>query len=268
MAEGVTDNNIDAEFDSFAGRDPRTNRHQGVSLLVDDTAILIHCVTLTDDQLQEAVLAHAKIVWSPSSNLTLYGATAPIQKILQSGIVTGLGPDWTPSGEDELLAEMRYALGYGAANGIPEITPERLWRMVTADGADVLGLEAFIGRIEVGFRADLSVFGRTGPDPHAAVLESRAEDVRLVLLDGLGHFGDEALEAVTARNLYCDSLDACGTPKYLCVQDSPTATDRRDETLGDLHQQLFDILEGTGVAPYAEIYHRGSELLELVDCSL
>jgi hypothetical protein len=163
---------------------------------------------------------------------------------------------------------MRFALGYGVANAIPEITPERLWRMATVEGAEVLGLAAYIGRIEVGFRADLSVFGRTGPDAHAAVVESRAEDVRLVLLDGLGHFGDEALEAATARNVYCDHLDACGTPKYLCVQDSPAATDRRDETLSQIHQQLFDLLEGTGVAPYVEIYHRGSELLELIDCSL
>jgi cytosine/adenosine deaminase-related metal-dependent hydrolase len=267
LAEGVSGNNIDAEFDSFAGRDPRVNRHQGVSLLVDDTAILIHCVTLTDDQLAEAVLAHAKIVWSPSSNLVLYGATAPIQKILQSGIVTGIGPDWTPSGEDEILAEMRFALGYGVANGIPEITPERLWRMATVEGADVVGLDAHVGRLEVGLRADLAVFGRTGPDPYAAVVESRAEDVRLVLLEGLGHLGDEALEAATARNVYCDRLDACGTPKYLCVQDSPAATDRRSETLAEIHQQLFDLLEGTGVAPYAEMYHRGSELLELVDCN-
>jgi len=89
--------------------------------------------------------------------------------------------------------------------------------------------------------------------------------VRLVLIDGQGYFGDAHLEEVTARNEFCESFDACGVSKYLCVQDSPTADRRRDETLEDLALQLYNILEGVGYPP-AEQYHRGDELLELVEC--
>mgnify|MGYP000995684871 CR=1 FL=1 len=60
------------------------------------------------DALDVLFPADARIVWSPSSNFALYGpgVTAPIQDILQQGIVTGLGPDWTLSGEDEMLGDV------------------------------------------------------------------------------------------------------------------------------------------------------------------
>jgi 5-methylthioadenosine/S-adenosylhomocysteine deaminase len=265
MAEGYANDNVLEEFDSFAGRDPRLNRHAGTSLLYDGTAILIHSVPLTETQLAEVLATDSKIVWSPSSNIVLYGVTAPIQRILQLGITTGIGPDWTPSGEDDMLAELRFARAYGASEGIPEITPQVLWRMASSAGAVVLGLDAALGRLAVGLHADITVFGRLGPDPYAAVIDSGAADVRLVLLDGKGRFGDDGLEAATAVNTYCEPFDACGTAKFICVQDDPAAPNRRNETLVDIRTQLFNILEGIGYPP-EEQYHRGAELLELVAC--
>lgn len=269
MAEGVSGNHIDEEFDSFAGRDPRENRHNGTTLLYKSTAVLIHSIPLTEKQLQETKDTNSKIVWSPSSNFALYGpgVTAPIERILQLGIVTGLGPDWTPSGTDEMLSEMRFALGYGQSANIAEITTKQLWKMATSDGAIVVGLQDYLGKLEVGYRADIAVFGRLGADPYGAVIDSKASDVRLVLIDGEGFFGDKNLHDVASRNDYCDSLDACGTDKFICVQDSPNADNRRDETLSDIHTQLYNILEGIGY-PQDEQYGRGDELLELVDCKL
>src|SRR5258706_3511968 len=118
MQEGYEGRGVELEFESFAGRDPRPNRHAGLSLLYQDTSILIHAISLTDAQLEEARQSGAKIVWSPSSNFALYGRTAPIERILELGITTGLGPDWTPSGEDELLSEMRFALRFAQENRI------------------------------------------------------------------------------------------------------------------------------------------------------
>ena len=266
MAEGYTGNYVTEEFDSFAGRDPRENRHQGVSLLIDETSILIHSIPLTEAQLAEVLANDAKIVWSPSSNLALYGVTAPIQRILQLGITTGLGPDWTPNGEDDMLGEMRFALDYAAANSIPEVTSQKLWQMATWEGAVVVGLEDHIGRLEAGHRADIAVFGRLGSDPYQSVVDSRSANVRLVLIDGVGMYGDSHLGEATAANAYCESFDACSTDKYLCVQESPTADNRKNETLADIHTQLFNILEGVGYPP-EEQYGRGDELLELIDCA-
>lgn len=265
MQEGIAGDGVEVEFESFAGRDPRPNRHRGVSLLVNETSVLIHALGLTEAQLLEARAANAKFVWSPSSNLALYGETAPIRRMLQLDLVVGIGPDWTPSGEDDLLAELRFAHTYGERKNIAELTPERLWRMATSDGARVVGLQAHVGRIEVGLRADLTVFGRSSADPYRAVLDSHAADVRLVFIDGRGHYGDASLKDATARNAFCETYDACGTSKYLCVQDSPTATNRRNEVLAEVRAQLFNILEGVGY-PADERYGRGGELLPLTAC--
>ncbi len=169
---------------------------------------------------------------------------------------------------DEMLAELRYAQVYAAEEGLSVISSDLLWEMATWNGAIVVGLEDDIGQLAVGFQGDIAVFGvEAGSDPYQALIDSRAAQVRLVLIAGEGHYGDEGLQEVTARNEYCEAFDACGQDKYICVQDSPTADRRRDETLEDIRLQLFNILEGVGY-PAEEQYGRGDELLDLVDCSL
>lgn len=263
MQEGIAGNNVLSEFDSFAGRDPRNNRHRGVSLL-GFHSVLIHSVSLTDEQLVETRDANAKIVWSPSSNFALYGVTAPIARMVELGITIGLGPDWTPSGEDHMLGELRYARDFIEAETITNITDELLWRMATVDGADVVGLEDFVGRIEVGYIADLVVFRDYGAtDPVQEVIEARADDVRLVLIDGQAYYGDATLSTL-GRNALCEPFNACGTPKFFCARDT-AAGEFGELTVAQIRGRLFDILEGNGYPP-DEQYGRGDDLLELVDC--
>ena len=187
------------------------------------------------------------------------GFPADIAGILARGLRVGLGPDWTPSGSDEMLSELRYAQTYGHDMTIDALTPERLWQMSTVDGADVVGLASGIGSLTVGLRADITVFGRNSTDPYQAVIDSRAADVRLVLIDGAGYYGDTLLQTATAVNTSCEAFDACGTPKFLCAANTPGAASRATETVADIHEQLRVIMMG---------YSRESELLELVDCSL
>lgn len=272
MTEGYAGSNIELEFMSFAGRDMRANRTIGLLRDTDTdatpfrTAVLIHALGLSEAEIDEASLAGARIVWSPSSNLVLYGRTANIAAMLEAGLTIGIGPDWTPSGEDELLSEMRFAHRYGETSGVGALTPERIWRMATSDGADVVGLELFIGQLAEGYRADITVFGRTGEDPYRAVLDSRAEDVRLVMIDGLVHYGDLELESLALNGL-CDTIDACGRAKFLCAAaESVESNDRADETVDEIEMQLFDILEGVGY-PADEQYMRGNQLLPLIACA-
>ena len=247
--------------------DERDNRHAGVSLLEHGTALLIHAVALTIPQLEEVYLTNSRIVWSPSSNFHLYGEgiTAPIEEILEWNITTALGPDWTISGAFDMLEEMRVARDYGEEQEIEALTSRRIWEMATLDGAEAVGLEEFIGRLEPGYYADIAIFGRNGGDPYRAVLDSDPEDLELVLIDGEAYFGDAVLQDA-ARNDYCDDLMACGKAKFLCAKDGPNADDRGDETLGDIEGQLLDILEGRDDAPPEEQYDRAEDLLDLVIC--
>jgi 5-methylthioadenosine/S-adenosylhomocysteine deaminase len=57
--------------------------------------------------------------------------------------------------------------------------------MATREGARALGLEAEIGSIEVGKRADLVLVDAAGPDPYSTlVYAARGTDVRTTIVDG------------------------------------------------------------------------------------
>ncbi|MFU8806507.1 MAG: amidohydrolase family protein, partial [Bradymonadaceae bacterium] len=154
---------------------------------------------------------------------------------------------------------------YARDQNIAMLTPKRIWEMATKDGAVVVGLEDHLGRIEEGYRADIAVFGRVGPDPYEALIASNTDDVRLVLIDGKGFYGDANLQQVTGLNEFCEPFDACGEQKFICVQESTSAADGKNERYDDIRTQLYNILEGIGY-PEDEQYGRGDELLELALC--
>jgi cytosine/adenosine deaminase-related metal-dependent hydrolase len=270
---GATRTNVLREFDCYRGRATGgTGGDHTVDLLLDGsgmpygTAYFIHGTSLTTTQLDEATDAGAYFIWSPSSNIILYGGTVDIGHLVEAGAVVGIGPDWTVSGEDDVLSEMRFGHEYARAEGLTNVTPERLWLMATRDGARAVDLDADIGTIEVGKRADLVVFGRVSGDPYRAVLDSRSADIRLVLIDGAAYYGDVALEAATAVNGMCEDFSACGTAKVLCVANTPGSTSRADETYESIRTQLYNILQ-TGYAGMPDTaYGRGAELQELVTC--
>lgn len=270
---GATRTNVLREYDCYRGQ--ATGGASGdhtIDLLFDGsgmpygTAYFIHGTALTRAQLDEATTAGAYFVWSPSSNVVLYDGTVDIGYLVDRGAVVGIGPDWTVSGEDDVLSEMRFGHAYARAEGITNVTPERLWIMATRDGARAVDLDADIGTIEVGKRADLVVFGRVSGDPYRAVLDSRPEDIRLVLIDGAAYYGEVALEAATAVNGLCEDFDACGAAKFLCVAATPGASARADETYESIRAQLYTILESGYAGVPDTAYGRGAELQELVDC--
>ena len=73
------------------------------------STVVIHGTALTEDQLGDLNDAGAKLVWSPQSNLRLYGETTKAAPRSSMGITVGLGADWLPSGSTSLLAELNVA---------------------------------------------------------------------------------------------------------------------------------------------------------------
>ena len=51
----------------------------------------------------------AKLVWSPLSNLLLYGETTDVYDAIAEEVLVSLGTDWTPSGSRTLLQELKIA---------------------------------------------------------------------------------------------------------------------------------------------------------------
>ena len=132
----------------------------------------IHCAGLHGRDYQIFRARGGSMVWSPLSNLLLYGGTADIERAKAEELPVALGSDWSPSGSKNLLAEMKVAWLVSEARG-GVFTPRDLVRMATVNPARMLKWDAAVGSLEPGKRADMMVVdGRSG-DPYEHLLKAR-----------------------------------------------------------------------------------------------
>lgn len=164
----------------------------------------------------------AAVVWSPRSNISLYGNTAQVTMYSNLGMNVALATDWTPSGSLNLLRELKCADAYNANNLRGYYADYDLWRMVTANPADALHLEGQIGRLAPGLLADIAIFdGRAASNPYRAILDANVDDVALVLRGGAPLYGDSAILAGVPHWMNgCEAFPGgvLGTDKSLCLQ--------------------------------------------------
>ena len=144
---------------------------------------IIHGSALTADDLREVAAAGCRLVWSPQSNLRLYGETTLAGDAITAGMPVALGADWLPSGSTSLLGEMKVARRELARQGHP-IAAADLVAMVTSVAARVAGLDEHLGSIAVGRPADLVVLERHHTDPYENVCLADPSWVELVCIGG------------------------------------------------------------------------------------
>jgi 5-methylthioadenosine/S-adenosylhomocysteine deaminase len=152
-----------------------------------------HCVWVTDRE--QALLAErdVKVMHCPGSNLKLGSGLAPVSEMRARGIGVSLGADGAACNNRlDMFDEIRLAATLQAVRKGPGALTARdaIW-MATREGARALGMEAELGSIEVGKRADLIVVDRgrphLAPDRDAwstLAYAARGTDVRLTMVDG------------------------------------------------------------------------------------
>jgi 5-methylthioadenosine/S-adenosylhomocysteine deaminase len=152
-----------------------------------------HCVWV--DEAEQALIAEhdIKVMHCPGSNLKLGSGLAPIVEMRKRGITVSLGADGAACNNRlDMFDEMRLAATLQAVRLGPGILPARevVW-MATRAGARTLGLDAVIGQVAPGFRADLIAVDVAGPnvapssDPYSSLVYAcRGTDVRLTMVDG------------------------------------------------------------------------------------
>lgn len=144
---------------------------------------IIHGSALTADDLRQVAALGCRLVWSPQSNLRLYGETTLAGEALTAGMPVALGADWLPSGSTSLLAEMKVARRELARQGHP-VTAADLVAMVTSVAARIAGLDEHLGALAVGRPADLVVLERHHSDPYENVCLADPSWVELVSIGG------------------------------------------------------------------------------------
>jgi cytosine/adenosine deaminase-related metal-dependent hydrolase len=155
----------------------------------------IHCVGLTDADFAVMAAHGAGMVWSPLSNLLLYGQTANLGAARAAGVPVALGSDWAPSGSKNLLGELKVAQLAASLAGADDVTDADLVAMATRTPASLLGWDTQLGSLEAGKRADLLVVAATTGNPYTRLVDATEADLRLVMIDGIPRMGSPTLMA-------------------------------------------------------------------------
>ncbi|MPY86595.1 MAG: 5'-deoxyadenosine deaminase [Luteitalea sp.] len=175
---------------------------------------LAHCVWVDDTE--QALLAQhdIKVLHCPGSNLKLGSGIAPVPDMRARGITVSLGADGAACNNRlDMFDEMRLAAALQAMRVEPgQLAAREVVWMATRAGARTLGLEAEIGSIEPGKRADLIVVDThrahlvPGDDPYSTLVYAcRGSDVRTVLIDGEILVNDGELSKMEERLVVDDA---------------------------------------------------------------
>lgn len=209
---------------------------------------LIHGVAITPEGFREMAAHGVGLIWSPRSNVELYGDTANVAAAKAAGVTMALAPDWSPTGSVGSLGELNYASMWNQTQSTPPFTEKDLVMMATANAAKLVNLSGEIGSLAPGHAADMMVLRKSdldaGHDAYWVITHSGAQDVRLVVIGGRAMYGEPALveDFGTARG---ERLQVCGTEEELRVSGKPFG--ETEKTLeAALHQA------GRYLAPLAE----------------
>lgn len=212
--------------------------------------VIIHGIALTKKDFKTMARNDMYLVWSPKTNDVLYGETADVVCALKAGVTVALGPDWSITGSDNLLEELKVA--HDSLKGA--ITPRQLFKMATSDAAKVAGVEGLLGRIEVGYKADLFLAPRLDSDPYKSLLKTYSKDIELVLIGGKPLYGKRQLMRDLSDPAELDEITVSHKKKAIDLIE-PAMGQKGLEHYHDVVDPLKGVIEE--IAPLVEDEPRG-----------
>lgn len=162
--------------------------------VLDEQTLLVHCVHITESEIELLAERKAKVCICMESNMKLASGLAPVPVMLEKGLKPALGTDGAASNNDlNMFGEMRsLALAYKASSLDPTIIPaEKALQMAGPYGAAALGWEGQVGLISPGYKADIIMLDVEKPglkpiyNPTShLVYSATGREVETVLVDG------------------------------------------------------------------------------------
>ena len=166
--------------------------HDALDLLGPD-ALFSHSVNLTEQEIALCAETGTKICHNPSANISILGR-CPVPELLDAGVTVMLGSDGTaPDRGYDMFRHMWQCMHYHRRHfrDTSYLPPGKVLEMATIDGARALGLDAEIGSIEAGKKADLILVDLFKPHLYPLNMSvyriayfANGADVDTVLVDG------------------------------------------------------------------------------------
>ena len=233
LSEGI-DEPSRAEFDSLVNNQ-----------LIMDELIVIHGTALTSTEFALMGQVDASLVWSPMSNLLLYGDTADISAADEAGVSISISPDWGPSGAKSVLHEVKIADWWDSNILGDRFTDYEMAKMISTNSVDQVGWTDNVGRIKPGLAADFLVLDSFESNPYRNLIEAVDPDVRLVVVDGFALFGDVDLMQKMTNDT--EIINAPDFQKGIDIRFDgvPSGT----QTYATVEQKLKDCLDGLSIGP-------------------
>lgn len=158
--------------------------------LLDDNLIAAHCLHLSDSDIDRLGQARVHLAHIAKGNQT-HGHTAPTDRLRKAGVQLALATD---NMHADMVELMRWALATARLQEgrvTEDWQPAHVFEAATMGGARALGLEAELGSLETGKRADVVIFDLNRPHlvPHSNPLGTlvhtgQGRDVKTVIVNG------------------------------------------------------------------------------------
>ncbi|MCL4458446.1 MAG: amidohydrolase [Chloroflexi bacterium] len=154
---------------------------------------VVHGVWLSDEEIALLAESGGNLIHCPVSNMFLASGVARLPEMLRAGINIALGSDGAANNNQDMFGVMKTAALLHKVHHLnPTVTPcEQVFEMATLGGAKTLGMEAKIGSLEPGKKADIVLVdlwkAHTLPIHRvisALVYCANGSDVDTVVIDG------------------------------------------------------------------------------------
>ncbi len=160
--------------------------------LLEPQSAYIHGVGLTPLDYTRMADQGTTLIWSPRTNVTLYGDTAVVTAAARLGVRIALGTDWMPTGSMNMQRELKCADSLNQTYYDNFFTDRELWKMVTEDAAGASAMDDVIGILAEGRVADIAIFASPDGDApngmeswgHRAVIDAAPDQTVLVIRGG------------------------------------------------------------------------------------
>ncbi|MBV9418621.1 MAG: amidohydrolase family protein [Alphaproteobacteria bacterium] len=219
-------------------------------LLGPHTAI-IHGVALDAAAFARVHAAGAALVWSPRSNIELYGETTNVGAARAAGVPIAIAPDWSPSGSTNTLAELRYIAALSPRKSGARFTAKELFEMATIVPARIAHADDRIGSLAPGKSADLFLIPGDPAKPYDALIKATPQAIELTMIAGEPIYGTQA-NLVAALGLKdgaaLEAIEVCGASRALNPASLPSGP------LAEASARLAKVLadQKSSLAPLAE----------------
>jgi 5-methylthioadenosine/S-adenosylhomocysteine deaminase len=161
---------------------------------LNDKVIAAHMVWPQPGETEILKRRGVGVVHNPQSNMKLASGVSPVPRMMDEGLLVGLGTDGAASNNDlNMWEEMDTAAKlHKVSSGDPKVlSAQQAFELATIRGAQALHLEKEIGSVEVGKRADLLIIERDSLNQIPSfnvysdlVYATKANAVKTVIING------------------------------------------------------------------------------------